>query len=208
MLSFVMPATLIRPELTMYIEYLSRNASTCSGVNPENENIPLWCAINEKSRRTPFVSRVSTNRVRMLLMRSRMAFTSPSHCARKVGVVEDCCDCLCAVRWRVGIICADADFDVAHRFFNGGGVFSDEGQCARALAVEAKVFGEGTGDEEFATGSAERLESDGVFSKAIAQALIGKIYEWDDAAVCDDIGYLRPLFGGGINACGVVATSV
>ena len=59
--------------------------------------MPLWCAMNEKLRRTPFVSRVSTNRVRMLLMRSRMAFTSPSHCARKSGslrtVATACAPC-------------------------------------------------------------------------------------------------------------------
>ncbi len=170
--------------------------------------MPRWRAMKLKSRSTPLSFRDSTNRPRMLLMRSRMAATSCSHCAAQVLVVQHRADDGAAVAGRVGVVGAHHGLDVAERGFRLLACGADERHGAHALVVQAEVLGIGTGDDQFVARLRQTQPALGVLAEAAGKALVGEIDQGQDAHVGHELRDDVPLLRSQVDARRVVATAV
>src|SRR5207249_12015444 len=89
----------------------------------------------------------------------------------------------CPVRRGIAVVGADADANLRERPLRGFAAACDKRESPNALAVEAKILGEGAADEQLAPRLSQFAQASGVFDDPVAEALVGEIDEWQEAAV-------------------------
>lgn len=129
------------------------------------------------------------------------------------GVVEDGAGDAGAVQRGVGDLGALQDGELGGDAGGGvggvGGRGGDEVEAAGALAVEAKVLGEGLGDEELEALLDEVADGPGVAGEvAGGEALVGAVEEGEVVLLAQEGGDLLPLLLGRVDARGVVGAGV
>ena len=93
---------------------------------------------------------------------------------------------------------------------SGGRLLIFGNNCERAdtLVIEREVLACTCGDKDLAAGRQEGTQRGGIFNKTVAEALIRKVENWQDAARCNGVGDCAPLRCGWVNPGWVVAGTV
>ena len=87
-------------------------------------------------------------------------------------------------------------------------IFGHQSERADALVVHTEVFGIRAGNQQFFIVFQEYAQAVGIFFQAVAEALVGKVKQWQPAFFGRKFSQSFPLFGRRVDAGRVVAAAV
>ncbi len=109
---------------------------------------------------------------------------------------------------RIRVIRAHDLLEVAAHGRRVFGARANRQQGSHAFAVQAKILGKGCAHEHFLVLLGQRLQSDAIWLKSIAKAVVGKVNQGQKPALCTQLGDIGPLLRAGINSRRIVAAGV